>query len=307
MKKVMDLSKMLLCGALGLSVPAGTSMAQDSLPFAPTPSGSVAGRTMQESTYNPLPKKSHLPSDAPNILIILIDDAGPGTPDAYGGEVHTPNLSQIANQGISYGAFHSTAMSSPTRSALLTGRNHTRVGNGQISEISNDWDGFTGLIPKTSATTAEVLKNYGYSTAAFGKWHLTPATECSKAGPFDNWPTGFGFEYFYGFLGEKPLSMSLSWSRTQPMSIRPKHQSKGIISRKTWRTMPSNGSMIIRPWRRTNRFTCTGLRARFMDHTMYPRNGRISIKVNSTTDGTLIVSGFINECSSKELYLRTPS
>ena len=200
-KTSIDLSKMLLCSTLGLAAPVGNVIAQDTLPFPPTPSGSIAGRTMQESVYNPLPKKSHLPADAPNILIILIDDAGPGTPDTYGGEVHTPNLSKIANQGISYGAFHSTAMSSPTRSALLTGRNHTRVGNGQISEISNDWDGFTGLIPKTSATTAEVLKNYGYSTSAFGKWHMTPATECSKAGPFDNWPTGFGFEYFYGFLG----------------------------------------------------------------------------------------------------------
>ncbi|MCJ7686985.1 MAG: arylsulfatase [Desulfobacteraceae bacterium] len=200
MKLPNGLKKAMAC-TLGLAVPAGSVLAQDVLPFAPTPSGSIAGRTMAESVYNPLPKKSHLPADAPNILIILIDDAGPGTPDTYGGEYHTPNLSKIANQGISYGAFHSTAMSSPTRSALLTGRNHTRVGNGQISEISNDFDGFTGLIPKTSATTAEVLKNYGYSTAAFGKWHMTPATECSKAGPFENWPTGYGFEYFYGFLG----------------------------------------------------------------------------------------------------------
>ncbi len=187
--------------ALALAFLTSPALGQDVLPFAPTPSGSIAGRTMAESVYNPLPKKSHLPKGAPNILIILIDDAGPGTPDTYGGEVHTPTLSKIAGQGISYGRFHSTAMCSPTRAALLTGRNHTRVGNGQISEVSNDWDGFTGLIPKTSATTAEVLKNYGYLTAAFGRWHMTPATECSKAGPFDNWPTGFGFEYFYGFLG----------------------------------------------------------------------------------------------------------
>lgn len=202
MNSPIDLKQAIACTlGLGLVVPAGQAMAQDVLPFAPTPSGSIAGRTMEESVYNPLPKKSHLPAGAPNILIILIDDAGPGSPDTYGGEVHTPNLTKIAKQGISYGAFHSTAMSSPTRSALLTGRNHSRVGNGQISELGNDWDGFTGLIPKTSATTAEVLKNYGYSTSAFGKWHMTPATECSKAGPFDNWPTGFGFEYFYGFLG----------------------------------------------------------------------------------------------------------
>lgn len=92
-------------------------------------------------------------------------------------------------------------MCSPTRAALLTGRNHTRVGNGQITELANDWDGFSGVIPKTSATLAEVLKNYGYSTAAFGKWHNTPTAHTTQAGPFDYWPTHYGFEHFYGFFG----------------------------------------------------------------------------------------------------------
>lgn len=179
----------------------GSAMAQEVLPFKTKKSGTKAGVTMAASTYAPGQPERHLPEDAPNIVIILIDDAGPATADTFGGEVNTPALSKIANEGISYGAFHSTAMCSPTRASLLTGRNHTRVGNGQISEISNDFDGFTGLIPKTSATVAEVLKNYGYSTAAFGKWHMTPATESSAAGPFDNWPTGYGFDYFYGFLG----------------------------------------------------------------------------------------------------------
>ena len=200
----MDISnglKTSMALTLGLMLPAGSVMAQEVLPFKKQPSGTKAGLTMGESVYAPSQPKSHLPADAPNIVIILIDDAGPGSPSAYGGEINTPSLAKVRDAGISYGAFHSTAMSSPTRSSLLTGRNHTRVGNGQISEISNDFDGFTGLIPKTSATVAEVLQNYGYSTAAFGKWHMTPATECSAAGPFDNWPTGFGFDYFYGFLG----------------------------------------------------------------------------------------------------------
>lgn len=143
--------------------------AQDVLPFAPPGSASTPGRTLQESTHKRRVAENHLPADAPNILIILIDDAGPGLPDTYGGEVHTPALSKVANAGISYNRFHSTAMCSPTRASLLTGRNHTRVGNGQITELSNDFDGFSGTIPKTSATVAEVLKNYGYSTAAFGK------------------------------------------------------------------------------------------------------------------------------------------
>jgi arylsulfatase A-like enzyme len=174
--------------------------AQDVLPFPPTPSASKAAETMEESTYKPRTEKSHLPPNAPNIIIILIDDSGPGLPNTFGGEVNTPNFTKLANNGIAFNRFHSTAMCSPTRASLLTGRNHTRVGNGQITEWSNDWDGYSGVIPKTSATVAEVLKNYGYSTSAFGKWHNTSPLESSKTGPFDRWPTGYGFEYFYGFL-----------------------------------------------------------------------------------------------------------
>ncbi len=190
----------LLTLTLGASfaLPAG---GQEILPFAPKPSGSTAGRTMQESIYSPLPPLNHLPKDAPNILVVLIDDVGPAQTDTYGGEIHTPTLSKIANEGISYNRFHTTAMCSPTRAALLTGRNPHRIGNGQIGELANDWDGYTGIMPKSSATVAEVLKDYGYSTAAWGKWHNTPPEQTSAVGPFDNWPTGYGFQYFYGFLG----------------------------------------------------------------------------------------------------------
>ena len=174
--------------------------AQDVLPFPPTPSASIAGRTMQESVYHRRVEPRRLPPDAPNILIVLIDDAGPGLPSTYGGEVRTPTLDRVAKAGISYNRFHTTAMCSPTRAALLTGRNHHRVGNGQIAELANDWDGYSGTIPKSCATGAEVLRNYGYKTAAFGKWHNTPAEQTTTAGPFDYWPTGYGFEYFYGFL-----------------------------------------------------------------------------------------------------------
>ena len=174
--------------------------AQEILPFPPTPSASKAGLTMESSTYKKRVETKHLPEDAPNILIILIDDIGPGTASTYGGEINTPTLERVANAGISYNRFHSTAMCSPTRAALLTGRNHTGVGNGQISAIANDFDGFSGVIPKTAATIAEVLKDYGYSTSAFGKWHNTPEDQITTMGPFDYWPTGYGFEYFYGFL-----------------------------------------------------------------------------------------------------------
>ena len=186
--------------ALSIQLPL-FAQAQEELPFPPKKSGSTAERTMQESTYSPLPPVSHLPKDAPNILIFLIDDVGPAQTDTYGGEIHTPTLSRIAKEGISYNRFHTTAMCSPTRAALLTGRNHHRVASGQIAELANDWDGYTGTMPKSSATVAEVLRNYGYGTAAWGKWHNTPALETTAAGPFDHWPTGYGFEYFYGFLG----------------------------------------------------------------------------------------------------------
>ncbi|MBU8823266.1 arylsulfatase [Mycolicibacterium goodii] len=170
------------------------------LPFPPVPSGSVAGPTLQESTYRPrvVPKRLH--DDSPNIVIVLIDDAGPGLPSTFGGEVTTSTLDRMCAEGVSYNRFHTTAMCSPTRASLLTGRNHHEIGNGQIAELANDWDGYAGKIPRSAATVAEVLKQYGYATSAFGKWHNTPAEETTAAGPFDNWPTGLGFEYFYGFL-----------------------------------------------------------------------------------------------------------
>src|SRR6185437_753815 len=160
----------------------------DSLPARPVPSGSIAGPTLQESTYAPKPPPKLLPDDAPNILIILIDDAGPALPSTFGGEVETKTLDKIVAEGVTYNRFHTTAMCSPTRASLLTGRNHHRVGNGQIAELANDWDGYSGRIPKSSALVAEVLRDYGYCTAAFGKWHNTPADETTAAGPFENWP-----------------------------------------------------------------------------------------------------------------------
>ena len=195
---------LLTVAALAVATPAAAAAPDDGsvLPFPPTPSASVAGQTLQESKHQRRVEKSHLPKDAPNIIIILLDDVGFGLPDTYGGPVHTPALSKLAEEGISYNAFHTTAICSPTRAALLTGRNHQRVGSGTIAERAVDWDGYTGMIPRTSATLAKVLGTYGYKTAAFGKWHNTPATETTAMGPFTLWPTGegIGFDYFYGFL-----------------------------------------------------------------------------------------------------------
>jgi arylsulfatase A-like enzyme len=199
---------------------------QDSLPFPPTPSASIAGRTMQESVYKRRVEPRRLPADAPNILIVLIDDAGPGLPSTLGGEVQTPTMDRVAMGGISLNRFHTTAMCSPTRASILTGRNHHRVGNGQIAELANDWDGYSGLIP-SSALVVDVLKDYGYSTAAWGKWHNTPANETTAAGPFENWPTGLGFEYFYGFHGGETSQYEPSLVRNTTVVLPPKTPEEG--------------------------------------------------------------------------------
>ncbi|VXB04518.1 Arylsulfatase [Flavobacterium sp. 9R] len=176
------------------------TIAQEVLPFPTIPSASVAGESLAESKMIRRAQPAHLPKNAPNILIVLMDDTGFGTASTFGGAINTPTLSKVYNEGIAYNSFHTTAICSPTRASLLTGRNHTRVGNGTIAERAVDWDGYTGIIPKEAATVAEVLKNYGYSTAAYGKWHNTPANQTTAAGPFEYWPNNYGFEHFYGFL-----------------------------------------------------------------------------------------------------------
>jgi len=195
------------------------------LPFPPTPSASKAGPTLQESTHHRRVEPDRLPKDAPNILIILIDDAGFGVPDTFGGFAHTPTLTRLRDEGISYNRFHTTAICSPTRAALLTGRNHHRVGSGTIAERAVDWDGYVGVIPMTAATIPEVLRLYGYKTSAFGKWHNTPANQTTAMGPFDYWPTGYGFQYFYGFLaGETSQYEPRLFENTIP--IEPPHNEK---------------------------------------------------------------------------------
>ena len=187
------------------------------LPFPEPPMGGKAEVTMQESVHKWREQPNHLPEDAPNILIIMLDDAGFGQPNTFGGEINTPTLSRLAKQGISYNRFHTTAMCSPTRAALITGRNHHRVGAGQIAEYANDWDGYTGVIPKSSATIAEVLGHYGYASAAFGKDHNTPVDQLAN-GPYDRTPTGRGFDYFYGFLaGETSQWEPVLWENTTPI------------------------------------------------------------------------------------------
>lgn len=213
-----------LCAVSAAMLWAGSALAQDVLPFPSPPMGGKAGPTMQESEHKWRQQPRHLPEDAPNILIVMLDDAGFGQASTFGGEITTPTLSKLAKEGISFSAFHTTAMCSPTRASLMTGRNHHRVGAGQIAEFANDWDGYTGVIPKTSATIAEVLGHYGYATAAFGKDHNTPVDVLAN-GPYDRFPTGRGFDYFYGFIaGETSQWEPTLWENTTRIS--PPHVEK---------------------------------------------------------------------------------
>lgn len=156
------------------------------------------GKTYKDSVPS-YPPPLDAPEGDPNVLIILLDDVGFGMTSTFGGPVPTPNLDKLASNGVSYTRFHTTALCSPTRAALLTGRNHHSVGTGVITEMGTGYPGYTGIIPKSTALVSETLKDNGYATAMFGKWHNTPEPAISPAGPFDRWPTGLGFDYFYGF------------------------------------------------------------------------------------------------------------
>ncbi len=141
------------------------------------------------------------PKGAPNVLLIMTDDQGYGVSETFGGVIPTPAMDRIAKAGLRYTEFHSTALCSPTRAALITGRNHHSVGFGVIGELSTGYPGYDSVIGPENATIGTILRDNGYSTAWFGKDHNTPAFQYSVAGPFDQWPVGMGFQYFYGFLG----------------------------------------------------------------------------------------------------------
>jgi Sulfatase len=141
------------------------------------------------------------PAGAPNGLVVLLDDVGFGASSAFGGPVNTPTAERLAAQGLKHNRFHTTALCSPTRQVLLTGRNHHAVGMGGITEIATSAPGYNSIRPKAAAPLAEILKLNGYSTAQFGKCHEVPVWQTSPMGPFDGWPTGSGFEHFYGFIG----------------------------------------------------------------------------------------------------------
>ena len=176
------------------------SSAPSSLPrHTPLFAGDIQ-RLIGDSTPRPL-ESPRAPTGAPNVIVILLDDVGFGSCSAFGGAIPMPALDRVAERGLRYNQFHTTALCSPTRAALLTGRNHHSVHMGGITEIANSFPGYDSAIPPEAATVAQVLRMSGYATSCFGKWHLTPSWEQSPAGPFDRWPTGLGFDRFYGVIG----------------------------------------------------------------------------------------------------------
>ena len=204
-----------LLRSLVLSDKSGVSALKDSLAEAmgkfepdrtvlPIPDrtfGGTAGRTVDQSvadwTMIPGPKA---PDGAPNVLICMIDDAGFGQPDTFGGGIRTPNMTRVQQAGVTYNRFHVTALCSPTRAALLTGRNHHRVGFGSIAEYPGPFPGYTAARPRSCAGLPRILSENGYVTGGFGKWHLTPDNVQGSAGPFDHWPQSWGFDHWWGFL-----------------------------------------------------------------------------------------------------------
>jgi arylsulfatase len=187
------------------SAPAGTGGAAvpddgSVLPMPSKPFDGKIGDTYADST----PGEAYTltaPEGAPNVVVVLLDDVGFGHTSPFGGPVNTPTLQRLAKEGLRYNRFHTTALCSPTRAALLTGRNHHSAHTGTIMELATGYPGYDGVIRGDTATVAQTLRLRGYNTAAYGKWHNTPDYELSSAGPFDRWPTSLGFDEFYGFQG----------------------------------------------------------------------------------------------------------
>ncbi|HKD39151.1 MAG TPA: arylsulfatase [Myxococcaceae bacterium] len=178
----------------------GASAQKEVLPKPEPPFKGKIGRTAKDSEPD-FPKGVTAPAGAPNILLILTDDVGFGATSTFGGPIQTPTFQRLADSGLRYNTFHTTALCSPTRAALITGRNHHTNASGVITEMATGYPGYNSLISKSSGSVGEVLRENGYNTSWFGKMHNVPDWMSSQAGPFDLWPSALGFEYFYGFLG----------------------------------------------------------------------------------------------------------
>jgi arylsulfatase len=203
-RRLLGSASLIAASAMASAALPGTSVAATDdgsvLPRPRPPFGGKIERTLKGSTPD-FPKMYEAPAGSPNILMILTDDVGFGASSTFGGPIQTPNFQRLADTGLRYNMYHTTALCSPTRAALITGRNHHSVASGDITEFATGYPGYNSLVPKSAGSVGQVLKENGYNTSWFGKMHNVPDWMSSQAGPFDLWPNGLGFEHFYGFLG----------------------------------------------------------------------------------------------------------
>ncbi len=207
--------------------PAAPQPPQVQVPAALPAAGlgnAASGDAAQATVWPPIPKAA---AGAPNVVVVLIDDAGFGWSSVFGGPAQTPALDNLAAHGLRYNEFHVNSVCSPTRASLLSGRNDTQLGFGEVAEFAGPEPGYNSIWPKSVVPLAEVLRENGYSTAAFGKWHNTPLWEITPSGPFDRWPTSLGFEYFYGFMGAESNQFEPELWRDTTQVYAPKTSSQG--------------------------------------------------------------------------------
>ena len=216
MKKRTTELALLAGGALACLGGRGAAAAES----LPKPDPGFRGKVdvSRDNSQPAWPEGVKAPKGAPNVVVVLLDDVGFSAASTFGGAVATPELDRLASAGLRYNTFHCNALCSPTRAALLTGRNNHQVGFGSVADNASGFPGYNSFLKRNAVTVAEVLRQNGYSTAAFGKWHNTPQWEISPVGPFDRWPTGLGFEYFYGFMaGADSQWEPRLWRNTLPV------------------------------------------------------------------------------------------
>ena len=271
-------------GTLG-SPSATTTIDGKQIPPPPPKFGGVIKESAKDSTPW-WPPRVVPPKGAPNVLLIMTDDQGYGVPGTFGGVIPTPALDRIAKAGLRYTQFHSTALCSPTRAALITGRNHHSVGFGVIGELSTGYPGYDSVIGPENATIGEILKENGYATSWFGKNHNTPGFQYSTtAGPFEQWPSGMGFQYFYGFLGGETDQWTPYLFRNHTAGVSRGSAIPATTSPPTWPTTPS---VLEGPERvRARQAVLPLLRARRhrTRRTSRRRNGSTSSRASSTWAG----------------------
>ena len=286
-RRTLLLSTTSLVAASAISATAPSAEAQqveEILPKPEPPFRGKIGRTVKDSTPD-FPKEVEAPAGAPNVLLILTDDVGFGASSTFGGPIQTPTFQRLADSGLRYNMYHTTALCSPTRAALITGRNHHSVANGVITEFATGYPGYNSLVPKSTGSVGAVLKDNGYNTAWFGKMHNVPDWMSSQAGPFDLWPTGLGFEHFYGFWAVTATNGTPRYT-TAPIQSSRISATRITSSTATSRTRRLTGCGCSTRWHPTSRGCCITRPALRTHRTTRPRIGSRSTKGNSTRAGT---------------------